>query len=56
MPEFKPPKASDFEPALSAHLEPSRARSESEPKEPHPPASEDGKDSEDDLEESKVSS
>ncbi len=54
MPEFKPPQASDFEPTLSARLEPTRARSEFEPKElrvdPSPPAEQ----AEDDLEESKV--
>lgn len=40
LPEFKPPQPSDFEPTLSAHLEPTRTRSESEPREtllPAPP-------------------
>ena len=52
LPEFKPPQPSDFEPTLSAHLEPIRNRSDSDPKEPHPPTMATSRN--DELEESKV--
>ena len=58
MPEFRPPQASDFEPTLSARLEPTRTRSDSEPKEPlpPPPPPQSAEEADDELEESKVSS
>ena len=34
LPEFKPPQSSDFEPTLSAHLQPTRTRGDSDPPEP----------------------
>ena len=34
LPEFKPPKSSDFEPTLSTHLQPTRARTDSDPLDP----------------------
>lgn len=56
LPEFKPPKASDFEPTHSAHLEPIRHHSESsEPKELRELSQQNSIPTEaDDLEESKV--
>lgn len=52
LPEFKPPQPSDFEPTLSAHLEPIRSRSDSDTKEPRLPSMVASKSEE--LEESKV--